>query len=313
MKFTVFGGGGFIGSAIVDRLLAEGHAIRVFERPRVAPYREFAAGERVEWETGDLLSAHDVAQAIAGSDAVIHLVSTTLPKSSNDDPAYDVSTNVIATLSLLDAMVEQGIKRIIYISSGGTVYGTPQYVPIDEKHPTDPEVSYGITKLTIEKYLQLYQRLHGLRATILRVANPYGERQRVETAQGAVGVFLHRVLSGQGIEIWGDGSVMRDFIYVGDVADAFVRATKYEGKTTVFNIGSGVGTSLNELVRAIGEVTGATPTCNYLPGRAIDVPVSVLDCSLAMRELGWSPQVSLPDGLARTVRWLQGQSPKARD
>lgn len=307
MKFTVFGGGGFIGSAIIDRLLGEGHAIRVFERPRVAPYREFGAGEPVEWVTGDLLSAHDVANAIEGSDAVIHLVSTTLPKSSNDDPAYDVSTNVIASLGLLDAMVEQGIRRIIFISSGGTVYGTPQYVPIDEQHPTDPEVSYGITKLTVEKYLQLYQKLHGIRATILRVANPYGERQRVETAQGAVGVFLHRVLSGQPIEIWGDGSVMRDFVYVGDVADAFVRATTYTGDATVFNIGSGTGTSLNELVRAIGDVTGAEVTCHYLPGRAIDVPVSVLDCARAERELGWTPKVGLAEGLARTVQWLRSQ------
>lgn len=311
MKFTVFGGGGFIGSAIVDRLLAEGHAVRVFERPRVAPYREFLPGEKLEWETGDLLSAHDVGNAIAGSDSVIHLVSTTLPKSSNDDPAYDVSTNIIATLSLLDAMVAQGIKRILYISSGGTVYGTPLYVPIDEKHPTEPEVSYGIVKLTIEKYLQLYQRLHGIRATVLRVANPYGERQRVETAQGAVGVFLHRVLSGKAVDIWGDGTVMRDFIYVGDVADAFVRATAYEGNTTVFNIGSGVGTSLNDLVRAIGEVVGTRVECNYLPGRVIDVPVSVLDCSLAKRELGWSPEVGLAAGLARTVGWVRGQ-PGAR-
>lgn len=305
MKFTVFGGGGFIGSAIVDRLLAEGHAVRVFERPRVAPYREFQPHEALEWETGDLLSAHDVAQAIDGADQVIHLVSTTLPKSSNDDPAYDVSTNVIATLSLLDAMVAKGIGRIVYISSGGTVYGTPHYVPIDEKHPTDPEVSYGIVKLAIEKYLQLYQRMHGIRAIVLRVANPYGERQRVETAQGAVGVFLHRVLSGQAIDIWGDGSVMRDFIYVGDVADAFVRATAYEGAGTVFNIGSGVGTSLNDLVRAIGEATGAPVPCRYLPGRAIDVPVSVLDCSLAARELGWTPRVGLPEGLAKTVAWLK--------
>lgn len=311
MKFTVFGGGGFIGSAIVDRLLSEGHSVRVFERPRVAPYREFGPGEALEWETGDLLSAHDVAKAIQGADQVIHLVSTTLPKSSNDDPAYDVSTNIIATLSLLDAMVAQGIRRIVYISSGGTVYGTPLYVPIDEKHPTEPEVSYGIVKLTIEKYLQLYQRLHGIRAIVLRVANPYGERQRVETAQGAVGVFLHRALSGQAIDIWGDGTVMRDFIYVADVADAFVRATAYQGDATVFNIGSGVGTSLNELVRAIGEVTGVPVACNYLPGRAIDVPVSVLDCGLAKRELGWSPRVSLPDGLSRTVGWLKNQSSKA--
>ena len=312
MKFTVFGGGGFIGSAIVDRLLGEGHAVRVFERPRVPPYRDFLPTEQLEWGTGDLLSAHDVGNAIEGSDSVIHLVSSTLPKSSNDDPAYDVSTNVIATLTLLDAMVAKGIRRIIFISSGGTVYGTPLYVPIDEKHPTEPEVSYGIVKLTIEKYLQLYQRLHGIRATVLRVANPYGERQRVETAQGAVGVFLHRVLSGQAIDIWGDGTVTRDFIYVGDVAEAFLQATRYEGTSTVFNIGSGVGTSLNELVHAIGEVIGTPVQCHYLPGRAIDVPVSVLDCALAKREFGWSPQVALPEGIASTLGWLRAQSPAAR-
>lgn len=312
MKFTVFGGGGFIGSAIVDRLLAEGYSVRVFERPRVEPYRDFLPSERLEWVTGDLLSAHDVASAIEGSDSVIHLVSTTLPQSSNDDPAYDVSTNIIATLNLLEAMVAKGMKRIIFISSGGTVYGTPLYVPVDEKHPTDPEVSYGIVKLTIEKYLQLYQRLHGIRAIVLRVANPYGQRQRVETAQGAVGVFLHRALSGQAIDIWGDGTVMRDFIYVGDVAEAFVRATRYDGASTVFNIGSGIATSLNELVRAIGEVTGVPVQCNYLPGRAIDVPVSVLDCALAKRELGWSAQVGLPEGLASTVAWLRAQSPRTR-
>lgn len=307
MKFTVFGGGGFIGSAIVDRLLVEGHAVRVFERPRVAPYREFDTGEAIEWVTGDMLGAHDVAQAIDGADTVIHLVSTTLPKGSNDDPAYDVSSNVLATLNLLDAMAAKGLRRIVFISSGGTVYGTPRYVPIDEKHPTEPEVSYGIVKLTIEKYLQLYQRLHGIRATVLRVANPYGERQRIETAQGAVGVFLHRVLSGQPIDIWGDGTVIRDFIHVGDVADAFVRAAEYEGDVTVFNIGSGVGTSLNQLVQAIGEVVGGPVACNHLPGRAIDVPVSVLDCSLAKRELGWEPTVRLPEGLSRTVAWLRAQ------
>lgn len=312
MRITVFGGGGFIGSAIVDRLLGEGYAVRVFERPRVSPYREFQSSERVEWTTGDLLSAHDVATAIDGSDAVIHLVSTTLPKSSNDDPAYDVSSNTLATLNLLDAMVSKGIRRIIFISSGGTVYGTPRYVPVDEQHPTEPEVSYGIVKLMIEKYLQLYQRLHGIRATVLRVANPYGERQRIETAQGAVGVFLHRALSGQSIEIWGDGTVTRDFIYVGDVAEAFVRALRYEGDVTVFNVGSGVGTSLNDLVQAVRSAAGVPVACNYLPARVIDVPVNVLDCARANRELGWKPVVELTEGLARTINWLRGQSTLAR-
>ena len=138
MKCVVFGGGGFIGSAIADRLLREGHELRIFERPRVTPYRLFDKHERVEWLTGDMLSAHDVRNAIEGMDVVLHLVSFTLPKSSNDDLIYDVQTNLVATIQLLNAMVAQNINKIIFISSGGTVYGLPKYLPIDERHPTDP-------------------------------------------------------------------------------------------------------------------------------------------------------------------------------
>ncbi len=174
MKLTVFGGGGFIGSAISDRLLEDGHALRIVERPRVAPYRNFKAGEVVEWVTGDFSSTYDVANAIEGVDGVFHLISTTLPKNSNDDPIYDVQSNLVATLQLLNAMVAGNVRRIVFISSGGTVYGAPKYLPVDENHPTEPQVSYGITKLAIEKYLLMYGRLYGIRPTILRVANPLG-------------------------------------------------------------------------------------------------------------------------------------------
>lgn len=305
MKIVVFGGGGFIGSTIVDRLLRDGHEIRVFERPRVDPFRRFADTERVEWLTGDLMSVHDVTNAVASMDTVLHLVSTTLPKSSNDDPIYDVQSNLVATLQLLGAMVAQGVGKIVFISSGGTVYGHPQYLPIDERHPTEPRVSYGITKLAIEKYLLMYQHLHGIKATILRVANPYGERQRIETAQGAVGVFLSRALHGESVDIWGDGNVTRDYIYIQDVADAFARAVQYDGPKSVFNICSGVGTSLNELVRMLERVLGQDVRRNYHPPRAFDVPISVLDNALAMAELGWKPEVALDLGIARTVDWMR--------
>ena len=305
MKCTIFGGGGFIGSAIADRLLLDGHQLRIFERPRVDPYRKFRDSEQVEWITGDLLSVHDVGAAIDGSDAVIHLVSTTLPKSSNEDPIYDVQTNLVATLQLLDAMVARKIGKIIFISSGGTVYGTPRYIPVDESHPTEPQVSYGIVKLAIEKYLLMYERLHGIKTTILRVANPFGERQRVETAQGAVGVFLHQALLGKPIDIWGDGSVTRDYVYIGDVAEAFASALTYSGAESVFNISSGEGTSLNDLIALMEELLGRQVEKRYLPGRAIDVPVSVLCNDLARRELDWTPKVSLFAGLEKTVVWMR--------
>ncbi len=305
MKIVAFGGGGFIGSAIVDRLLLAGHQVRVFERTRVLPYRVFEESELVEWTTGDMQSPHDVAMALEGMDAVLHLVSTTLPKNSNEDTVFDVQSNLISTLHLLDAMVAQAVKRIVFISSGGTVYGEPKYLPIDEVHPTNPLVSYGITKLAIEKYLLLYQRMHGLEPTILRVANPYGERQRAETAQGAVGVFLHRALRGQMIDIWGDGSITRDYIYIGDVANAFVRAFEYDGEATILNISSGLGVSLNELLAAIEHMLGHPVERRYLPGRPFDVPVSILDNSLARVELGWVPRTSLGDGISVTAEWIR--------
>jgi len=311
MKITVLGGGGFIGSSIVDRLLLDGHDIRVFERPCIEPYRSFSSNERIEWVSGDLMSIYDINEAIIGMDAVLHLVSTTLPKNSNDDPIYDVQSNIVATLQLLDAMVAQHVRKIVFISSGGTVYGHPQYLPIDERHPTEPKVSYGITKLTIEKYLQMYQHLHGIKANILRVSNPYGKRQRVETAQGAVGIFLNRALSGKPIDIWGDGSVTRDYIYISDVADAFARALIYDGQKSVFNISTGVGTSLRELINMIENILGWRVPHSYYAARQFDVPISILDNTEARKELGWQPLISLPVGLVRTIEFLRDTFPAA--
>lgn len=310
MKCVILGGGGFIGSAIADRLLQDGHELRIFERPRVKPYRNFTVNESVEWVTGDLMSTHDVGDAIDGADVILHLVSSTLPKTSNDDPIYDVQSNLVATLQLLNAMVVRNVRKIVFISSGGTVYGTPKYLPIDEHHPTNPLVSYGITKLAIEKYLLMFERLHGIKATILRVANPFGERQRVETAQGAVGVFIYRALQGQAIEIWGDGSVIRDYIYISDVAEAFVRAVEYSGTCSVFNISSGTGVSLNELICIIEDVFGYSIERRYSPGRPFDVPVSVLSNALATEELGWSPQTTLRDGISYTAKWMAAELAK---
>ena len=304
MKCVVFGGSGFIGSTIVDRLLLDGHELRIFQRSLSEPYREFKPEEKIEWVTGDLLSTYDVTNAMDGCDAVFHLVSTTLPKSSNDDPIYDVQTNVVGALKVLDAMVGCNISKIIFISSGGTVYGYPDYLPVDEKHPTEPLASYGITKLAIEKYLQLYRHLHGIHAISLRVANPYGERQRIKTAQGAVGVFIHHALKGIPIEIWGDGSITRDYIYVGDVAEAFVQALNYRGTKSVFNISSGVGVSLNELLYLLENVLGFSIKRKYLPGRSFDVPTNVLSNELACRELKWSPSVSMREGIGRTSEWV---------
>jgi len=305
MQCVVFGGGGFIGSAVVDQLLSEGHSVRVFAQASTRPYRSFSGGECIEWVTGDFLEKDSVKKAVEGAEVIIHLVSTTLPKNSNDNPAYDVQTNLLATLNLLDIMVEKKIKKIIFVSSGGTVYGRPHVVPISEEHVTNPLVSYGITKLAIEKYLLLYKELHGLQPIIFRVSNPFGHRQPTTKEQGAVSIFINKALKGEAIEIWGDGTVTRDFIYIDDLARAFAAAIQYQGEKNLFNIGSGKGATLNELVDTLESVLNRPIKRKHIESRNFDVPLSVLDISLAGRELGWKPNTSLKDGIKQTLVLLQ--------
>lgn len=307
-RCLVIGGLGFIGSHLIDTLLQNGHRVRCFDRPHVQPLAHMhAAHPAFELCEGDFASEADVARAVEGCSVCFHLVSTTLPKSSNNDPVFDVETNVLGTLRLLNHAVRQGVRKVVFVSSGGTVYGTPIETPIPETHPTQPVCSYGIGKLTIEKYLHLFHHLHGLDYTVLRLANPYGERQRTHASQGAVAVFLGKVLRGETIEIWGDGSVVRDYVYIGDVVDALLKAMHLGGSDQVFNIGSGRGHSLNELLAAIETVTGRRAERRYLRPRAFDVPVSVLNITKARHALGWAPVVPFEKGLARFATWLQEQ------
>ena len=305
MKCLILGGAGFIGSHLAQGLLAAGHQVTIFDRPNLVLPSELLADSRVEWFEGDFLNEDDLARVVPGSDVVFHLVSATLPKSSNDNPVYDVESNIIGTLRLLNLARTHAVKRVIFASSGGTVYGLPHTLPISESHSTEPLVSYGITKLAIEKYLQMYQALYGIDYCVLRIANPFGERQRVSVAQGAVAVFLHRALHGETIHIWGDGSVTRDYIYVKDVTTALVKALTYQGQQRVFNIGSGQGLSLNDILAAIEKLLGRPVTRSYEPARNFDVPVNVLDITCARQQLGWAPAVSFHDALVNTLAWMR--------
>ncbi|MGM3175529.1 NAD-dependent epimerase/dehydratase family protein [Dickeya lacustris] len=304
MRVLILGGGGFIGSAVVDRLLHDGHDIVVLDRKNVKPFREFSAEESVTWIEGDFCDKDDINSALNNIDVVYHLVSTTLPQSSNDNPFFDVESNVLGTIQILNLMAEKKVSRIIFISSGGTVYGNPVYLPIDEQHPTEPMVSYGVTKLAIEKYLAIFERKYGIKAFSMRVSNPYGERQKVNTAQGALTIFSYLALQNKTIEIWGDGSVTRDFLYVADLADAFAKALTYDGLHRVFNISSGTGASLIDIKNTIEKVLGREVSCEYKPGRSFDVPVSILSNSLALKELNWFPAIDLETGVRKTLQWL---------
>jgi len=307
-RCLVLGGRGFIGSHLVDALLDRGYIVRCFDRPHVTPLgNPHSANPYFTLCEGDFASEADVAEALEGCDICYHLVSTTLPKSSNADPVFDVETNVLGTVRLLTHAVKSGLKKVVFVSSGGTVYGVPAQVPIPESHPTDPVCSYGISKLAIEKYLKLFYHLHGLDYTILRIANPFGEGQRTQASQGAVAVFLGNVLCGKPVEIWGDGSVVRDYIHIADVVDALLLAIEETKGEHVFNIGAGCGHSLNEVLDAIEKITGCVAIRQYLPKRTFDVPVNVLCIERAMKKLGWSPKVDFEKGVERFAAWLKKQ------
>lgn len=304
-RVLVLGGCGFIGSHLVDALLAANIRVRCFDRADIG-HTGTPRGSNLIYEffAGDLASDADIASALEGCDVCVHLVSTTLPQSSNADPVYDVESNVVGTLGVLKHAVTAGVKKVVFVSSGGTVYGVPRQIPIPETHPTEPTVSYGITKLTIEKYLALFHTLHGLNYTVLRLANPFGERQRTQSSQGAVAVFAGKALRGEEVQIWGNGNVVRDYIYISDVVEALVAAIRYSGTEHIFNIGSGSGKSLNEVLDAIDQAIGHRIDRRYLPGRVFDVPRSVLDIERARHVLGWVPRTSFEDGLRRFIAWL---------
>lgn len=305
LKYVVLGGGGFIGSHIVEALVERGHSVRVFERQNVNIRNIAHVLDCIELIHGDFLNEGDLYRALSGMDVVIHLISTTLPKSSNDNVIYDVETNVIGTIRLLNLAKQIGVRKIIFASSGGTVYGLPQYQPISETHPTDPICSHGIAKMTIEKYLQLYHHLYGMDYLVLRFANPYGPKQDPMTGQGAITVFLQQILNEEPISIWGDGTVARDYFYIGDLVTAVLAAIEKDPPSKIYNIASGVSHTLNELVNVMQAVTGRAALIRYLPARKLDVSVNILDISRAQKELSWSPQVPLEEGINRTWQWLQ--------
>jgi len=303
-RCLVIGGNGFIGSHVCERLLQLGHEVAAFDVSRdFAALRHLDSG-RLHRITGDFLNRVEVKAAMAGVDWVFHLATTTTPATSNRNMVFDVQSNVVASIELFEEAAAAGVEKVLFASSGGTVYGRPPVNPVPEDVHHDPLVSYGVTKLMIEKYGALFRALHGLDVVALRLANPYGPRHRSAT-QGVIPIFIRRILAGEPIQIWGDGGIVRDYVYIDDVVEAFLRAAAYRGPARVFNIGTGRGVSLNDLVARLRRIGGRPVEVTYLPGRAFDVPEIVLDVSRAARELGWRPRVSLEEGLARTWAWYR--------
>lgn len=297
---VVLGGGGFIGTNLCRRLAASGHRVRAFGRRCLFP--DDLQG--VEWCQGDFTDRGAVAAAIESFDIVFHLIHATMPQAANLDMAADLQNNVVPSIALLDLCRELAVKRVVFVSSGGTIYGCPPQIPTPETAPTLPICAYGISKLAIEKYLALYEHLHGLDYRVLRIANPFGPFQIALKNQGVVAALISRGLSGEQMEIWGDGSVVRDFVFVDDVVDALEKAAVGDqGSERIFNIGSGQGRSLREVIAAIERLLETGLRIQWKPRRSIDVPVSVVAIDRARESLDWAPRTSFEAGLQRTIEW----------
>ena len=307
-RVVVLGASGFIGSHLVDSLLSYGCHVTAVAR-KLPGMISIASQSHplLNYCSANLCDRNVLDSIFNDIDIVVHLASGTLPKSSNDSPESDVQINLLGSLNVLESAVKNKVSKVVFLSSGGTVYGNPVCTPIDETHPTNPICSYGINKLAIEKYCFLYQQLYGLDTIILRLANPYGERQRLDLGQGVVPAFLGRALRNQPLEIWGDGSTIRDFLYISDVVDAISLACLYKanGSQNLFNIGSGKGVSLNELIFLIEKVVDKKLDIVYKSSRSFDVPSNILSISKAQEHLAWCPQVSNEDGLKRFFNYLK--------
>ncbi|WP_427184293.1 NAD-dependent epimerase/dehydratase family protein [Bordetella bronchialis] len=300
-RCVVLGGGGFLGTNLCAALAGKVAALRAFGRRQSFP----GALGHVEWMQGDFADPTSVASAISDCDVVFHLVNATTPASANIDKVADLQANVVSTLRLLEACRAEGVKQVIFVSSGGTIYGVPRQIPTPETAPNEPITAYGISKLAIEKYLALYHRAHGIDYRVLRVANPYGPYQTALKSQGVIAAFLRKALAGQPIDVWGDGTVIRDYVYVDDVSRALIAAASYEGDEKIFNIGSGVGQSILEIAGVIESLLNTRLNMRFADARPVDVPKSVLDCRRAAVELGWQAEIQLREGMERTIAWMK--------
>jgi UDP-glucose 4-epimerase len=306
-RHLILGGCGFIGRHVALKLARLGHSVILADRS--APKCDFPddVRGRITWTRFDMAET-DLESLIAGATAIHHYAWSTIPVTANADPAGDLTANVVPTLALLEAIKRSANRPpFIFVSSGGTVYGKLRHVPVDEDHPLAPLTAYGASKAAVELYLNHYRAVHGLDCRVARLANPYGAGQDLARGQGAATTFLHRALTGQSIDIWGDGEVVRDYIHISDAAAGLVAiacAPRTDGPW-IFNIASGQGVSLNGIVAVLEARLGRTLEVRREAGRPFDVPISVLDVTLARTVLGWSPRLSFQEGMARTLRDLE--------
>ncbi len=302
MKVLVTGGAGFIGSHVVDGLIEDGHSVAVVDDLSTGKREHVDAQARfykLDIRSPDL----DEIFAQERPDLVTHHAAQADVRRSMADPCFDAEVNILGSLNLLECARKHSVKKLVYASTGGAVYGEPLYLPCDENHPLNAVCPYGISKHTVEHYLYLYDQNYGLGYTILRYPNVYGPRQDPFGEAGVVAIFSRQMVRGEQVTINGSGEQERDFVYVADIVRANILAMD-KGAGRIYNLGSGVGTSINQLFAMMKGVTGYGKEPIYGPPKPGETFKIYLDAEKARRELGWEPLIGLKEGLERTVEFF---------
>lgn len=309
VRALVTGAAGFIGSTLVDRLLADGHTVvglDNFVTGHVANLEHLASTPALAFVEADIVTAD--LQAILDEhrpEVVFHLAAQIDVRRSVADPQFDASVNVIGTVRLAEAARRTGVRKIVHTSSGGSIYGTPSQYPTPETVPADPASPYAAGKVAGEIYLNTFRHLCGLDCSHIAPANVYGPRQDPYGEAGVVAIFAQALLSGRPTKLFGDGTHTRDYVFVDDVVDAFIKASGDAGGGQRFNIGTGIETSDRQLHTVVAVAVGGPDDPEFHPPRLGDLKRSCLDIGLATKFLGWSPQVQLDDGVRRTVEYFR--------
>ena len=307
MKIILLGAAGFIGTNLIIALAKDpdNQITAVDQREDFFDPLKRMNLTNVSYRESALTSADDYDALLDGQEVVYHLISTIVPSTSNQQIAQELTGNVILSANLFDACVRQKVRKVVFLSSGGTVYGKEVGCPLKEETATNPITSYGVQKVTIEKLLYLYHYIHGLDYRIIRLANPYGPYQRPNGILGAVTTFTYRALTGAEIQVYGDGNVVRDFIFIDDAVRGILKSVNGEDNHHTFNLGCGYGTSIRKVLETIRETLGVKMNIKYTAARKVDVPSNYLDITRYGTAYGALDPISLSDGVRKTAEFMK--------
>jgi UDP-glucose 4-epimerase len=303
MKVMVTGGAGFIGSNLVDRLIGEGHQVVVVDDLSTGR-RENLHPEATFYQQDIRDEALEETFAGEGIEAIFHLAAQMDVRKSVADPVYDARVNILGTINLLQSGLKHGLQKFVYASTGGAVYGEPQFMPVTEEHPINPDCPYGISKHTVEHYLYVYNRLQGLNWTALRYPNVFGPRQNPHGEAGVVAIFIQLLSGGKQCTIFGDGSKTRDYVYIDDVVQANIVALE-RGDNACYNVGWGTEVSDFTIFDTVRKALGLADEPLYKDVRAGEIFHICLEAKKIREQLGWSPKVTLEEGVAKTIDWYR--------